>query len=105
MEKLFIIKREFIPGNCFFCHNLCNFRMAVWKFFPFSGLIGGSAVFIGWKKILPAGFLDPLTLDPEAANEIIIRAKRRKGIRRAANYTRERKGFPDSLALAGIYGR
>ena len=47
LEKLFVIKRKFIPGNSFFCHDFSNFRMAVREFFPFSGLIGRLPVFTG----------------------------------------------------------
>ena len=85
LEKLFVIKRKFIPGNSFLCHNFCNFRMAVRKFFPFSRFIGRLCVFISGEKIFPAGFLEMFLLEPKAVNEIIIRAERREGARRAAS--------------------
>ena len=85
LEKLFVIKREFIPGNSFLCHNFCNVRMAVRKFFSFSRFIGRLSVFISGEKIFSGGFLELFILEPEAVNKIIIRAKRRQGVRGAAN--------------------
>ena len=85
LKKLFVIKRKFIPGKSFPSHNLCNFGMAVWKFFPFCGFISRLSVFVSGEKVLPGGFLELFILEPEAVNKIIIRAKRRQGVRRAAN--------------------
>ena len=85
LEKLFVIKREFIPGNSFPSHNFCNVRMAVRKFFSFSRFIGRLSVFISGEKIFSGGFLELFILEPEAVNKIIIRTKRRQGVRGAAN--------------------
>ena len=81
MQKLFIIKREFIPGNSGFCHNFSDFRMPVRKFNAFSRLIGRLPVFAGGKKIFSARLLELFVLEPETVNEIIIRAEGRQGVR------------------------
>lgn len=51
MEKLFIIKKEFILGNSGFSHDFCNFRMSVGKFFTFPGLLAGFLFLLAEKGL------------------------------------------------------
>lgn len=64
MEKLFIIKREFILGNSGISYNFCNAGMAVGQLFSFSRLICRLPVLIGRKKVFSAGFLELFILEP-----------------------------------------
>ncbi len=61
LEKLFVIKREFIPGNSFPSHNFCNVRMAVRKFFSFSRLLAGFLFLSAGKRSFPADFWNCLS--------------------------------------------
>lgn len=85
LEPVFIMKRELFMGQGISGNGLSDAGMFIRKFLPFTGFFGRLFVLMSREQIFPASFLQMCGLCPEPVHEVKIRAKRRQGIRSAAN--------------------
>lgn len=85
LKELFVVKREFFPGESLLSHNLCNAGMPVWKFVAISRLFPGLFVPVCRESIISAEFFKLGILEPEAVHEVIIRPQGWKGTGSAAD--------------------